>query len=247
MAHKKKSRKNQGPGRGADSRQSPFNNPFVAMKKDLKTTASPVAPEQTAPEEKPQPEPDDQTAFEAAMKGVTPLDSKVRARQAKRPGHGRPRLEMQPDDDLEVMAQLADLISGGGDFDLRLTGQFVQGAAPGVGAELMNRLSQGAFPVQDYLDLHGMNEQEALSEVERFLAAAATRGLRHVLLVHGKGRRSAEGVPILKTALAKTLSHKRFMKRVLAFCTATPVDGGAGAMYVLLRKWSGPPGGWPPA
>jgi DNA-nicking Smr family endonuclease len=60
------------------------------------------------------------------------------------------------------------------------------------------------------------------------------------LIVHGKGTGSPEGLPVLKATLARALTHKRLGKRVLAFCTARPVDGGAGAMYVLLRKWQGP-------
>jgi DNA-nicking Smr family endonuclease len=45
---------------------------------------------------------------------------------------------------------------------------------------------------------------------------------------------------VIKNALAKVLTHKRLLKRVLAFCTAKQIDGGAGAMYVLLRKWQKP-------
>ena len=81
---------------------------------------------------------------------------------------------------------------------------------------------------------------EALEAVEAFLVASQTRGLRQVLLVHGKGQNSPQGVPVLKRALARALTHKRLAKRVLAFCTARPLDGGTGALYVLLRRWQGP-------
>jgi DNA-nicking Smr family endonuclease len=43
-------------------------------------------------------------------------------------------------------------------------------------------------------------------------------------------------VPVLKNALVGWLSHGRLSRFVLAFCSARPVDGGAGAIYVLLRR-----------
>lgn len=59
---------------------------------------------------------------------------------------------------------------------------------------------------------------------------------RCVLLIHGRGLNSPDRVPVLKNALVGWLTRGRLAKRVLAFATARPVDGGAGALYVLLRK-----------
>jgi DNA-nicking Smr family endonuclease len=189
---------------------------------------------------------DDSQAFAQAMSGVQPLEdsgAKVRLPDQEAPPV---RLDKQVDDDLEVMAQLADLIEGDDLLDLRLTGQFSYGASPGVSQALLERLAEGDFPIQDYLDLHGLGVDEGMAEVERFLAQAAARGLRSVLIVHGKGKGSPMGIPLLKNQLEKALCNKRYQRRILAFCTARPVDGGSGAMYVLLRKWSGPKGtAWP--
>ncbi len=236
MARKKRNQKAARQGR-------PFNNPFAGLKKQLKAVVRDQQPAAPARPE-PVPEADDQALFVRAMAGVRPLDPSQRARRPRSPGARRPRLDAQPDEDLEVLARLADLISGVGEFDLRYSDEFVQGSAPGVGPGLLGRLAAGEFPVQDYLDLHGLGEQEALEATQRFLAQSVAKGLRSVLLVHGRGLRSPGGVPVLKTALVRALSSKRFQKRVLAFCTAQPVDGGTGAMYVLLRKWSGPQGSW---
>ena len=243
---KRKKKKNSQNRESRPAKPQPFNNPFEAVKKELRATANAVS---EAPAEVPPPRPEsaenDAEAFSAAMLGVEPLDPKaqrMRQSDAKPP---RVRLDDQLDEDLEVMAQLADLIEGSELLDLRLTGQFCYGAAPGVGEQLMERLAEGAFPIQDYLDLHGLGVDEALQETERFIAQASTRGLRHVLIVHGKGKGSPGGVPLLKNQLSKALCNKRFQRRVLAFCTARNIDGGSGAMYVLLRKWSGPKGAWP--
>lgn len=213
------------------------------MKKQLKAAVRKQV-RSTAAQEEPAPAADDEAIFARAMAGVRPLDPATRARRPRSPGARQPLLASQPDEDLEVLARLADLISGVGEFDLRYSDEFVQGSAPGVGPGLLERLAAGEFPVQDYLDLHGLGEEQALGATERFLVQSVAKGLRSVLLVHGRGLRSPGGVPVLKTALVRALSSKRLQKRVLAFCTARPVDGGTGAMYVLLRKWSGPQGTW---
>ena len=225
---------------------APFNNPFSAFKQELKAAAKPqdqLVESAAAP--KPETGADDDDAFNQAMMGVEPLGPKAKRMRADDSPPPSPRLDSEPDEDLEVMAQLADLVEGQDLLDLRLTGQFCYGAAPGVGDMLMERLAEGAFPIQDYLDLHGLGVDEALLETERFIAQASTRGLRHVLIVHGKGKGSPGGVPLVKNQLTEALCHKRFQRRVLAFCTARNIDGGSGAVYVLLRKWSGPKGAWP--
>jgi DNA-nicking Smr family endonuclease len=57
-----------------------------------------------------------------------------------------------------------------------------------------------------------------------------------VLIIHGRGLHSKESVPVLKERLKVWLSRGRIGKSVLAFVTARPSDGGAGAVYVLLRR-----------
>jgi DNA-nicking Smr family endonuclease len=244
---KKKKRKNT--KKGAPGSQKPqdgsLNTPFKGLKNALRQATLPDA------QKKPQTESftnndhleSDDQAFLKAMGDVKPLSQKDRSRIDRRPDFKEPLIDQKVDEYLEVMAQLADLISGSADFDLRYSDEFVWGASPGIGPDLMDRLAAGAFPIQDYLDLHGYSQEDALRQVEDFLVKSVTKNLRHVLLVHGRGAGSPGGVPILKRALTKALSHKRLRKRVLAFCTALQRDGGTGAMYVLLRKWQGP-GRW---
>jgi DNA-nicking Smr family endonuclease len=244
---KKKAKKQGQGGGGAPAGDGRLNAPFAGLKARLARAApavpaGPPAAERAGgpgPEAQP-PAEDEAAAFRRAMSDVAPLEAGRRAVEPRRPEPKRPRLEEPLDEELEVLAQLSDLISGQAELDLRYTSQFVWGAAEGVGPELMARLEAGEFPVQDYLDLHGHSLDEALEAAERFLTSCQTRGLRHVLIVHGKGSGSPEGLPVLKSALARALTHKRLGRKVLAFCTARPGDGGAGAMYVLLRKWRGP-------
>ena len=72
--------------------------------------------------------------------------------------------------------------------------------------------------------------------VERFLSAAYQKGQRCVLIIHGRGRNSKDQVPVLKERIKVWLGRSGLAKYVLAFTTARLCDGGAGALYVLLRR-----------
>ncbi|MCB2194136.1 MAG: Smr/MutS family protein [Deltaproteobacteria bacterium] len=238
---KKKKKKAASPAQ--PPKDKAFNAPFAALGKELKKAAKPQA-EAAAPaapkksEDAPE---DEQALFAKAMSQVERLPGDQRP-TAKTPPPNPAKIAEAVDEELEVMAHLAELISGTADFDLRMSDEYLSGQARGVGPELMERLAQGAFPIQDHLDLHGLSLSDAQGEVADFVDSAVARGLRHVLLVHGRGKGSPGGVPVLKQGLAAWLEHKRFARKVLAFCTARAIDGGAGAMYLLLRKWSGPKG-----
>ena len=92
--------------------------------------------------------------------------------------------------------------------------------------------------VQAHIDLHGMIQADAKLALEEFIVGSVRKGLRTVLVVHGRGLRSPGGMPVLKHAAAQWLSHGHMGGYVLAFATARPADGGAGAMYVLLQRES---------
>ena len=72
--------------------------------------------------------------------------------------------------------------------------------------------------------------------VERFLHEALRAGHRCVLVVHGRGHNSKDRTPVLKEKLVSWLARSALSRMVLAFTSARPHDGGAGAMYVLLRR-----------
>jgi DNA-nicking Smr family endonuclease len=168
------------------------------------------------------------------MAGVRPLDTPNRVGA---PRAGRPRVRpVAAEQDAEACAKLADLVAGTGSFDIADTPEFVQGLAPGVDRRLLRRLRRGAFSVQGHLDLHGLSRQEARDEVVRFIGESRARGWRCVLFVHGRGRNSKDQVPVIKPALVSWLSRGGIGRQVLAFVTARPADGGAGALYVLLRR-----------
>jgi len=138
--------------------------------------------------------------------------------------------------DLDAVDALRALVQGDAPFDLSDGDEFVEGRVAGLDPALVRKLRRGDFAVQGHVDLHGMTRDEAKAAVERFLRASRNGGKRCVLVVHGRGLHSKDQLPVLKEALRTWLSTARFARHVLAFATARPPDGGAGALYVLLRR-----------
>ena len=176
----------------------------------------------------------DDDLFAREMSGVRPLSADARQRVAPPPPTTTPR--PITDEDSEALAELSDLVTGSGTFDLANTVEFIEGAASGVDRRLVRKLRAGEFAYQAHLDLHGMTAEEARVAVDRFLTPRHQQGQRCVLIVHGRGLNSKDQVPVLKTRLAQWLARGSWARLVLAFTSARPYDGGAGALYVLLRR-----------
>lgn len=103
--------------------------------------------------------------------------------------------------------------------------------APGVGPDVMKKMRKGHWPIQDELDLHGMNRDQARDALGVFLTRAMQRNHRCVCVIHGRGFGSRGQEPVLKSMVHSWLVQKG----VVAFCQARSHDGGEGALIVLLR------------
>ncbi|MCY4220082.1 MAG: Smr/MutS family protein [Thiotrichales bacterium] len=103
----------------------------------------------------------------------------------------------------------------------------------GVQRRETERLRRGRYRVEADLDLHGRTVADASAALDRFLEDSRRHGRRCVRIVHGKGLGSPSGQPIMKAHIDRWLRNR---SEVLAFCSATPPDGGTGALYVLLRR-----------
>jgi DNA-nicking Smr family endonuclease len=101
------------------------------------------------------------------------------------------------------------------------------GIPPGV----LSRLRRGEWALQAHLDLHGLRRDEAREALGRFLQASRLRGLRCVRVVHGKGHGSPGREGVLRVKVRRWLVQR---DEVLAFVQARPIEGGAGALVVLL-------------
>ena len=104
---------------------------------------------------------------------------------------------------------------------------------PGVPTAAVRKLKRGGWVLRAELDLHGMNGDESRVALAGFLHDCHRRELRCVRIIHGKGLGSKNREPVLKHKVRHWLMQR---EDVLAFCQARQVDGGAGAVVVLLKS-----------
>ena len=102
---------------------------------------------------------------------------------------------------------------------------------PGIGTDVTRKLRRGDWTLQGQIDLHGLRSDEAREALGQFVRDAYRMGWRCVRVVHGKGLGSPSKTPVLKAKVQRWLVQK---SEVLAFVQARPLDGGAGALVVLL-------------
>jgi DNA-nicking Smr family endonuclease len=139
-------------------------------------------------------------------------------------------------EEAEALAALSDLVAGVAHFDITDTREYVEGVVLGLDPRVVRRLRRGDFAWQAHIDLHGLTAAQARERVDQFILESFRTGRRCVLVVHGRGLNSKDRTPVLKERLKSWLAHGRTAKVVLAFTTARAHDGGAGALYVLLRR-----------
>jgi DNA-nicking Smr family endonuclease len=104
--------------------------------------------------------------------------------------------------------------------------------AAGVDRRELRRLTRGDYSPSDTIDLHGLTAEEATERAAAFVDRSKGRH-RCIAIVHGRGLRSPGNVAVLRGAVRERL---RQHPAVLAFADAPAADGGAGAVYVLLRR-----------
>ena len=166
--------------------------------------------------------------FSRSVGPVTPLRNPNVARLRR---HLPPPLPVQHwlDEERVLLESISD------DFDVSTlldTDDQLSFRRPGIGVEVTQRLRAGHWSIQRQLDLHGLRVDEARLALGEFIRTAHKNGVRCVRVVHGKGLGSPGKSPVLKSRVQRWLVQKH---EVLAFVQARPVDGGAGAMLVLLQ------------
>jgi DNA-nicking Smr family endonuclease len=166
---------------------------------------------------------DEARAFEEAMRGARRLRGARPAGVGDSPAApSAPRAPPRPADPA---------------FDVAVNGEAITGRARDVSLELVRRLRAGDPPIGARLDLHGRVVAEVAGALGRFVAAARRRGQRAGLVIHGRGHRSEAGESVLRPAVWAWLGSVTAARTgVMAFVTAGPRDGGAGATLILLRR-----------
>jgi DNA-nicking Smr family endonuclease len=174
--------------------------------------------------------PDDpeQAAFVLAMSGVEPLpDRNLAALDSPRP---QPAPQQSLADRQAVLHEslhapiaLQDRLEGGDEAAY---------LRPGLAQTVLRDLRRGRWVVQDEIDLHGLNREQARHLIAGFLHTCLHQGKRCLRIVHGKGHGSPHKLSVLRQLVRGWLAQRH---EVLAYCQAKPQDGGEGALLVLLR------------
>jgi DNA-nicking Smr family endonuclease len=169
---------------------------------------------------------DEAELFRASVGGIAPIRRDTVDPPVERPS---PKARFRAKDERAV---LDESLNGSIDESEMNAGDYLRFQRSSVSARTFRRLARGAFSIQAESDLHGLTAAQAREVLSEFLEDSARRGLRCVRIIHGKGMRSGERGPVLKRRIDSWL---RQWDSVLAFSSARQVDGGTGAVYVLLR------------
>lgn len=216
-------------------KEQPFNNPFGGLKLAKPAPERPAPPPPRVEARAPPKAPDAEAALFLEMVGEVAPVRTTRARVGPPAPPSAAQLRV-PDEEAESLVRLAELVSSAADFDVGDSDELVEGAVRGFDERVLRRLRAGEFSTQAHLDLHGLTREEAGPALEGFIQRARIAGHRCVLVVTGRGLHSKDQVPVLRQGVQQWLTRGRCARQVLAFCSARPKDGGAGAVYVLLRR-----------
>jgi DNA-nicking Smr family endonuclease len=174
---------------------------------------------------KPKLDDNDARLFREAVGDVKPLRHD---RHTAAPRRRPPRARFARADRL---AALDESLHGSLDDPLVATGEELSFRRAGVPEAVLRKLRRGDYRVEGEIDLHGLTVAQAKQALREFLAAALVRHAGCVRIIHGKGLRSGQRGPVLKSLVSGVL---RRTSAVVAYVSARPVDGGTGALYVLL-------------
>lgn len=167
--------------------------------------------------------------FRNAVADAIPLRAPERAQHVRR--RPRPVARQRLRDGQQVMR---DALADPFDWDAAVAnGEELLFVRPGVPSAALRKLKRGSWVLRAELDLHGMSGDEARLAVAGFLHNSLRRDIRCVRIIHGKGLGSKNREPVLKHKVRHWLMQR---DDVLAFCQARQVDGGAGAVVVLLKS-----------
>jgi DNA-nicking Smr family endonuclease len=124
-------------------------------------------------------------------------------------------------------------------FEVLKTGKSVQkDDFSQMDGTLAKHFKREEFRPQAVLDLHGVTEKDALEKVCDFIQSCYNNGKRCVMIITGKGVDdevfSTRGV--LRKSVPNWLTHSEISPLILAYKNPSEALGGAGALYILLRK-----------
>lgn len=137
----------------------------------------------------------------------------------------RQAAERQLEDDINYLSmEFVDLVE---------PEELVEYRRDGVQHGVFKRLKRGDYGIEASLDLHHHSLRQAREALFDFIQLCHRRGVRSAIVVHGMGRHSKPHPALLKSYVVKWLKQ---LEPVMAFNSAQRQHGGAGSVYVMLRK-----------
>ena len=168
--------------------------------------------------------------FEQAMEDVRPLADNNAPPPARGP------VEIRASDDEAEALKVLEEFCRSGRVDVELSREYVEHSSDPAGRLYLEGLRNGRFAIQAHLDLHGVTLGRARDAVDTFIEASVRGGHSCVRIVHGRGLHSPEKHSPLKENVQRWLRTRRLGRYIVAYTSARAVDGGGGAVYVLLRR-----------
>lgn len=173
-------------------------------------------------------QPSDQELFRRETHDVTPLPQ-----QNRRPRHCVLPAPLPLQHIQDEQQALIDSMSDWNPWEYGPdTGNEIVFLRDGVPRDVLKKLRKGHWVIQAELDLHGCNVDQARLAVAHFLLECRRSHTRCIRIIHGKGLGSKNRESVLRGKVPGWLMQR---DEVLAFCQAPNVDGGAGALFALLR------------
>lgn len=173
---------------------------------------------------------DEFAEFRQQMADVKPItnDDVVPVKKAKPTATQEARrqaAERQLEDDINYLSmEFVDLVE---------PEELVEFRRDGVQHGVFKRLKRGDYGIEASLDLHHHTLRQARQALFDFIQLCHRRGVRSAIVVHGMGRHSKPHPALLKSYVVKWLKQ---LEPVMAFNSAQRHHGGAGSVYVMLRK-----------
>ena len=168
--------------------------------------------------------------FADLVKGVRPLHSD----HSNRAEDTAPRPSALPRETMKDHGRvLEESLDASLEFEDMQPGDSLSFRDDRIRKNTFRKLKKGQYSIGAELDLHGLTLAEAQLALVDFIQVSREKNIRCVRIIHGKGHGSSNQGPRLKPMLNRWLQKRA---EILAFCSARPVDGGTGAVYVLLKS-----------
>jgi len=205
--------------------------PFEKLRKSLKQQRAAAAPQ--PPRQKKKEDYTDDELFSREMDDVQEIET-FRLLNCEPVRRMRSSGQLRSEPDCVSLAILGEIAAGQRPIHLPDTQEYIQWVSPRYHDTIAQKLHEGLFSTQAFLDIHGVTLAELDEELDLFLEESFRKGFRCLKIIPGRGLRSAKG-PAIKDAVVRRLSgHHR--RNIISFVSARQCDGGLGALYVLLGK-----------